>query len=182
MSVAVHNEYERVLQIYNWLRTARLNVLYYEESLKRWTRAVRFHDIIIALTGASSPIAYWQHSTEPIFHQAWFYLTMLAGGLALIKPILRWDKQLILFSELCTHYSDLYLDMKCLSEDIAVVGELTPRLNERFEHYREAFKTLGRKEPPPNQDKIRRLQDKVNAEINIDHYWFPREEEYKNVR
>lgn len=46
----IANKYERVFQISCWYKTARLNVLYYEESLKNWTRAVKAHDILIALS------------------------------------------------------------------------------------------------------------------------------------
>lgn len=180
--IAVNNKYERVFQIYCWFKTARLNVLYYEESLRRWTCAVRIHDLVIAFTGASSPIAYWRHSSAPLHQQAWFYLTILAGFSSMLKPIFRWDKQLVLFSELQTHYSDLYLDLKILCEDIAATGELTSKLNERFEHCRETFKMLERKEPPPDEARIHRLQAKVNLEININHCWFPAQLEEQNDR
>jgi hypothetical protein len=56
--ITVNNKSERVFQIYNWFKTARLNVLYYEESLRNWKLAVRVHDILIGLSGDSSPIAF----------------------------------------------------------------------------------------------------------------------------
>ena len=170
------NKYERVLQIYNWLRTARLNVLYYEESQRNWRWIVRGHDILIALTGASSPIAFWKHSNEPIQQQAWFYLTLIAGIAAILKPILRLEKQLVLFTELTTHYCTLYLDLKYLCEDITYARDFSSKHNAQFEHYRQTFRTLGQKEPPQDERKTLKLQARVNKEIDINNRWFPREE------
>ena len=57
---SVVDKHERAYQIYCWYKTARLNVLYYEDNLKHWNRAVKTHDILIALSGSASPIAFWQ--------------------------------------------------------------------------------------------------------------------------
>lgn len=172
----MQNKYERMIQIYNWYRTARLNVLYYDESLRKWSAAVRAHDVLIALSGSASPIAFWQRSAQPLLHQAWFYLTLFAAASAALKPVLRWESKLTLFTELHTHYCDLYMDLKCLIEDITVAEELTSRSNSVFEHCRTKFKELGKKEPPENRKKITRLEQQVKREININECWFPAEE------
>jgi hypothetical protein len=174
-STAVTSKYERAIQVYNWFKTARLNVLYYEHSLRNWTRAVKTHDTVIALTGASSPIAFWQHSPAPFYHQAWFYLTAFAGISAVLKPVFHWDKQLILFSELKTQYCELYMDLKYLAEDIAFARDIDEEANARFEYCRAKFKTLSGKEPPQNDPKTLRIQKRVNVEININDFWFPPE-------
>ncbi len=166
---------ERVFQIYNWYKTARLNVLYYEISLRKWTWAVQAHDVLVALSGAASPIAFWQRSSYPLLGQFWFYLTLLAGLSAVLKPILRWEKKIILFSELHTHYCDLYMDLKCLCEDVAAANDLSSKHDSLFQHYRDSFKALERKEPPQDDKKVHRLQEKVNREININKCWFPKE-------
>jgi hypothetical protein len=176
------NKYERMFQIYSWYKTARLNVLYYEESLRRWTRAIQWHDIVIAISGASSPIAFWARSPLPVYRQAWFYLTVFSALSALLKPILRWENRVKLFAELHTHYCDLYMDLKCLCEDIAAANELDSKSNLLFEHYRSTFKTLERKEPPINKKKAGRIQREVNEEININQCWFPPEEGENNAR
>lgn len=175
-ATAIQNNYERMIQIYNWYRTARLNVLYYEESLKRWGRAVRTHDALIALSGTSSPIAFWQRSNEPLLHQIWFYLTLFAAGSAVLKPVLRWENKLTLFAELHTHYCDLYMDLKCLIEDVAFAQDLNTKSNSVFEQCRNRFKEISKKEPPENKRRIRRLEEQVKKEININDYWFPPEE------
>jgi hypothetical protein len=170
------SKHERVIQIYNWYRTARLNVLYYEQSLKNWTLYVKGHDILIALSGASSPIAFWQRSSEPITRQAWFYLTLFAAASAALKPILRWENKLKLFTELHTQYCDLYMDLKYLCEDITAAQDLSTKSNSVFEHCRTRFKELQRKEPPENKRKIKKLQLKVIQEVDVNKCWFPTEE------
>lgn len=177
IAVETNNKYERVFQIYKWLKTSRLNVLYYEESQRNWRWIVRTHDIIIALTGAGSPLAFWKHSNEPLQQQAWFYLTLAAGIAAILKPILRFDKQLVLYTELSTHYCTLYMDLKYLYEDIAFKRDLTAKSNAQFEHLRNTFRTLGQKEPPQNDKKVSRLQERVNKEIDVNNCWFPPEED-----
>lgn len=174
---SIANKYERVIQIYGWYKTARLNVLYYEESLKNWTRAVKVHDILIALSGASSPFAFWKHSDDPLQKQAWFYLTLFAALSAVMKPVLRWENQVKLFAELETHYCDLYLDMKALIEDVTAAQDLTTKHNSLFEHHRTTFKALERKEPPQDMKKTARIEERVNHEIDIDKCWLPPENE-----
>lgn len=174
-SARVNDKYERTIQIYSWYRTARLNVLYYEEYLKRCAWLVRGHDVIIALSGAGSPIAFWQHSSQPVTQQAWFYLTLFAAFSAVLKPVLRWENQLKLFAELHTQYCDLYMDLKYLIEDITAAKDLSPESNSIFERCRMKFKEIGKKEPPENKRKIRRLETKVKQEIDINKYWLPPE-------
>ncbi|WP_348269677.1 hypothetical protein P8936_15180 [Edaphobacter paludis] len=99
-----------------------------------------------------------------------------SAGSALLKPILRWENQVRLFAELQTHYCDLYMDLKCLCEDIAAAQNLGSKHNALFEHYRNSFKALERKEPAQNDVKTRRLEIRVNEEIKINNCWFPREE------
>ena len=173
----VADKTERMYQIYEWLKTSRLSDLYYEESLRRWSWGVKMHDVIIALTGAASPIAFWQHSSSPIQQQGWFWITLVAATFAMLKPILRWENNLRLYSELHVHYSDLYMDLKCLCEDIAASNELSTKANSLFEHYRRTFRSLEHKEPPQNDQKVRRLQIRVNREIDINKCWFPNESE-----
>jgi hypothetical protein len=171
----IANKHERVSQIYNWFRTARLNVLYYEDSLQKWTLAIQFHDSLIALSGGTSPIAFWQRSADPIYRQFWFYLTLLSGLLALLKPIIRWEKKLTLFSELHTHYCDLYMDLKVLCEDIAADGDLSNKNDSLFQHYRKYFKALERREPPQDDNKVMKLQQRIRKEIDINEYRYPEE-------
>jgi hypothetical protein len=180
-AAAVQNKYERMIQTYNWYRTARLNVLYYAESLKCWTRIALAYDIAIAITGGSSPFAFWKHSPRPIAQQGWFYLTIAAAALALLKPILRLESRVRLYAELHTHYCDLYMDLKCLIEDVTVARDLTQKTNSAFEHCRSKFKELERKGADPNTNKIRRLEARVNEEININNCWFPPEHEEINA-
>ena len=173
---AVQNKYERMIHIYNLYRTARLNVLYYEESVKFWARIVLIYDIGIAITGGSSPLAFWKHSARPIAQQGWFYLTIGAATLALLKPILRFEHRLRTSAELHTHYCDLYLDLKCLIEDASAGNDLTQKVNSVFEHCRDRYKALEMNEPPARRRKIVRLEERVKKEININECWFPPEE------
>lgn len=172
----IHDKLERVRQIYRWYKTARLNVLYYEESLKNWTMAVRVHDSIIAISGVSSPIAFWQHSSQPLLKQAWFYITLFACFSSVLKPVFRWEKKLTLFSELHSHYCDLFLELKCLCEDIAADKDLDPKANAHFERCRTIFRNLEQKEPPQDNKKVKRLQVEVNRQIDINKLWFPESE------
>ena len=171
------NKHERALQIYDALRTARLNVLYYEESLKNWTFAIRGHDIVVALTGVSSPIAFLKHSSNPVYEQAWFYLTVAAGIAGVLKPILRWDTKVALFAELLNHYCELQLELKSLTEDISAERDVTPKINTKFEACRKTVADLQRKEPPPSRKKIKRLMLVVENEYDMSKVWLPAEEE-----
>jgi hypothetical protein len=176
------NKRERALQVYNLLRTSRLNVLYYEESLRNWTFAIRGHDVIVALTGAASPIAFLRHSKEPFQGQAWFYLTLCAGLAALLKPVLRLDKQIALYTELTTHYRELNHELKCVVDDMAYDQEFSTQLEKKFLACRMAENSLQKKEPPPRKRKVQRLQALVEQEFDMSLVWLPEENEEINDR
>ena len=94
------NKRERALQEYSLPHISRLDVLYYEESLRKWTFAIRGHDVIAALTGAASPTAFLRQPKKPFHDRAWFYLSLCAGLGILLKPILRLDEQIALSIDL----------------------------------------------------------------------------------
>jgi hypothetical protein len=175
-STIIANKYQRVLQVYHWYRTARLNVLYYEELLKKWTRIVQTHDLLIAVTSASSPIAFWKHSSDAALNQGWFYLTLSAALLGIAKPIIKWEKKVALYAELHAQYCDLAFDLKFLTEDITASQDFSESANAIFESSRKRFRDLERKEPPADKKRVRRLEKVVINEFNIDDCWFPNDE------
>lgn len=67
------------------------------------------------------------------------------------------------------------MDLKILSENIAADADLSSKNDSLFQHYRDSFKGLERKEPPQDDAKVFRLQQKVNREINISKHWYPPE-------
>ncbi len=167
----------RVLQLYNLLRTSRLNVLYYEESLQRWTRLIRGHDFVVAISGAASPPAFFERSSKPTETQGWFYLTIVAGIAGLLKPILRWDKQVALYSELVTHYRELFHELKCVADDVESSREFSSETEEKFVRCRLREGDIQKKEPPPDRSKVKRLQSIVESEYRINNVWYPDDEE-----
>jgi hypothetical protein len=169
------NKRERGIQVYNLLRTARLNVLYYEESLKNWTVAIRVHDLVVAVTSAASPLAFLKHSSEPLQKQAWFYLTLLAGLAGILKPIFRIDKEVTLYAELVTHYRELFQSLNDVVQDMSATRDFSPQLERRFQACRTKGNSLQDKEPPPKREKIRRLQAVVEGEYDMSKVWLPEE-------
>jgi hypothetical protein len=163
----------RVAQVYNLLRTARLNVLYYEESLSRWTSFIRGHDFIVAVSGGASPLAFLKRSSAPAGSQLWFYLTLVASVAGILKPILRLDKQVSLYSELVTHYRELFHELKCIADDIQSEKDFPPSMEKSFIRCRLREGDLQKKEPPPDRRKTKRLQAVVEKEYDINSLWFP---------
>jgi hypothetical protein len=170
------NKRERGIQVYNLLRTARLNVLYYEESLRNWTIGIRLHDVVVAVSGTASPIAFLKHSDRPVQTQAWFYLTLVAGVAAILKPVFRLDKQISLYTELVTHYRELVHDLQCVADDMSAERDYSNKLETKFLACRIAENSLQKKEPPPDRRKIRRLQAVVESEYDMSMVWLPEEE------
>jgi hypothetical protein len=119
------------------------------------------HDILIALAGASSPTAFWQHSDKPLLQQSWFYLTLVAATLSVLKPILKWEKNVALFSKLHTRYCDLYMDLKYLTEDMTAEQDVSGKTDSKFTAIRKRFKTLQKDEPPHDKGEIERFQERA---------------------
>ena len=175
-SGSVANSRERAIQVYDLLRTTRLNVLYYESSL-RWRNIwIRSHDVLVALAGVSSPIAFLKHSQEPIRSQSWFYLTLVAGIAGVLKPILRLDKQVALYAELTTHYRELFSELKCIADDISSARDYSFAFEKRFLACRSKEGDLQKKEPPPSRRKIARLQALVEKQYDMAAIWLPKED------
>jgi len=163
----------RVGQVYNLMRTARLNVLYYEILLSRWTKVIRLHDVLVAAAGTASPFAFLNRSSAPFRAQAWFYITIAAGVIGVLKPILRLDRQVSLYSELVTHYRELFHDLKCIADDVESAKDFNTQMDQNFVRCRLKEGDLQKKEPPPNRRRIKKLQLAVEAEYNVENWWYP---------
>jgi hypothetical protein len=53
------------------------------------------------------------------------------------------------------------MDLKVLCEDIAADGDLSNKNDFLFQHYRKYFKALERREPPQDDNKVMKLQQRI---------------------
>jgi hypothetical protein len=93
--------------------------------------------------------------------------------LSVLKPILKWEKKVALFSKLHTRYCDLYMDLKYLTEDMTAEQDVSGKTDSKFTAIRKRFKTLQKDEPPHDKGEIERFQERAIEEIDIRKCWLP---------
>jgi hypothetical protein len=107
-----------VWNIYDQLRTTRLNVLYYEEKLQFSERLQLFMQIILAATVPSSAIAGFEIWDFWLGKYAWEIFVSSSSLVAFIQPFLGLSKKIKQYDELATGYKVLFYDLQDIRQKI----------------------------------------------------------------
>lgn len=136
-----------VWDVYDQLRTARLNEKYYGVRLQKYERINFWSEIIVAFTSSSSAIAglaFWSTSEGS---ELWKYLLVLSAVIATTKPFLNLTKKIRAYEELLAGYRLICYDLKNLKIDINQKQEYTTKHQNEFKKTIEKQKTLAAKSP-----------------------------------
>ncbi len=161
--------------IYNSYRTALLNRKYYGSRLVLFQRYNSIMEIAIAVGAAGSGgvagLAIWGTITG---QYAWLWISGIATVLGVVKPILQIGAKIENYTKLYSGYSNVYLELKSVVEDIEVSRSIPPKLTERYDSIRKRITDLGGLDDPrPNNGLIKKLQTQVNQEIPPESLWVP---------
>lgn len=164
-----------VWDVYNLLRTARLNEVYYIERMSPRKVWHRVFEITIAIAAPSSAVAGWFLWEDPIGKLGWQILSGVAAVFALLQPILRLTEDIQVHESVITQYADLKVELQSLrtrvSQEKCYSGEHKSRFRELDERRREVAKS----EPPhkPNKERIRKAFEQTKQEMPSDKFFVP---------
>ena len=164
-----------VWDVYNLLRTARLNVKYYSARLHSLRRCNFLIEIVLAITAPSSAIAglwFWKY---PLGQLTWKYFAIIAAICAIIKPFLKLVDRLQKFEETLTGYRTLDNDLQAIIIEIKQKKTYSEKLKKEFNKAFERKKAISTKEPEINiKTKLREIcEAEVIKELPVSSFFIP---------
>lgn len=171
------NKKHPVWDVYDELRTARLNVLYYESQLKTLTRLNTTIEWLLAVATSSTVAGSWLWKSE-IGGYAWKALGVIAVFLAIGRPILNFTNKIKRKSETLGAYRELDHDFLNLKIKISQNRKYDSTLKKEFQTL---LKKKGEiikkyKDEYVNQKLRSRCSEQVNKELPADNFYIPKEE------
>jgi hypothetical protein len=166
---------DQLQYIYDAYRDAALNRLYYGIKLARYRQLNFWVEIAIAIgaTGSGGIAGFAVWGTIPGSY-VWLVISGLAAVLALVKPVLQLGGRIENYTKLYAGYTNVFLELKEVVEDIAVAHAISERTRERYVGSRQLLRELAPlADPDRTQRLITKLQDQVNREIPPENLWVP---------
>jgi hypothetical protein len=136
-----------VWDVYDQLRTARLNEKYYGVRLQKYERINFWSEIIVAFTSSSSAIAglaFWNTSAG---NDLWKVLLVFSAVIATTKPFLNLTKKIRAYEELLAGYRLLCHDLKNLKININQKQDYSAKHKNEFKKIIEKQRLLATKSP-----------------------------------
>jgi len=165
---------ESVWRLYNELRTAQLNVYYYEAKRRRCTRQSVLLDLVTGLTSSSGIAGLWFWSSGP--GRTWWAVFGGLGALStLLKPALRMVERVSTYEEVVRGYAVLRYDLGRLADKIRKARGFSVDLEQEFEEALDRRRGLIEKEPDrsPDEQLARECQERVNREMPYTSFYDP---------
>jgi len=163
-----------VWNLYDELRTARLNVRYYETKLSSVRRNNIIIEFVLALS-VSSGIAglwLWQNAVGGFI---WKGLVTLAAFLAVLKPLIKLSDEIQHKSEILTSWRLLDDGLRNLMLQIKERSNYDEELLNRFHAMMETKTTIIQREPLERIDEKLRIKcfRQVCEELPVDDFFIP---------
>lgn len=136
-----------VWDVYDLLRTSRLNELYYGKKLQNMERLNLGIEVCIALVSSSSAVvglAVWKTT---VGNPLWQILLTAAAILTIIKPFLGFPKKIKAYEELLAGYRLLTHELRDLRMDISQSREYTSTHQARCKRIKERIRDYVAKNP-----------------------------------
>jgi hypothetical protein len=166
-----------VWNIYDSLRTARLNILYYEDKLHRAELMIMVTQITLAAAVPSSAVAGFKLWDFGLGEYAWEIFVSFSSLVAFIQPFLGLPKKSKNYSELVDGYKILYYDLQDIKQKIEEDKKYNAQHKELFKAAKDRRNKLEVKETGIKLDKKLREkhQEAVRKELPGKQFYLPPE-------
>lgn len=163
-----------VWNVYNRLRTARLNVLYYTCLLKKREQLNFFIELVIAITTTSSVAALSLWSTD-VGKQLWQFLAITAAFISVVKPLLNLPDSIKRFQSTVSGYSLLEYDLRQLTDQISNYASYGQPEREEYERIVKRERDLATNPPVTGEDRKlkQRFEKMVNEQLPSSSFFIP---------
>lgn len=163
-----------VWDVYDELRTARLNVKYYGCLLSSLQTRNTILEISLAATASSSVAGLWFWGTSA-GAETWKFLTAVTAILAVAQPFLRFTDKIRSYEEVLTGYRTLEHDLLALKIDIKQQGAYTEAHKEKLSEALDRKGALVAKTPKPKASKrlAKKCRVEIDAELPASQFFIP---------
>ena len=163
-----------IRDVYNHLRTSRLNIKYFSIKLNKIRRKNFEIEFIIALTASSGVTGLWFWDSL-IGGYAWKILGSITAILAVLKPLLNLTKKIKEKEELVTAYRSINYDIQILLIAIKQRKKYDKKLQKEFLKILDKEKDIIKQEKTEKEDKelIKECTREVNLELPINSFYIP---------
>lgn len=184
-----------VWEVYNLLRTVRLNELYYSAKLRALKRRHLWLEVATAIAAPAAAAiagmlgrsdAKWlpdaaQAAIAPYMGWAlvaWVALTLVASVLALVRPISRLSESIATVGGCHVEFRSIGANLAELRSEIQHRRAYDAELQSWFRHARRQRMIACEHEPrdPPDTKLARKIQEQVNRELPMGGFYEPPEE------
>ena len=166
-----------VWDVYDLLRTSRLNIKYYSYKLSGLERSNFLVELIVAITAPSSSIAGLFFWDSDYGQYIWKILGILAAVFSVVKPLLNLTDKIRKYSETLIGYRVIFNDLQSIMYQIKQKGEFTDLLQKDFNRVLELKKEISINEPEIVEDENLkdRFQNEVLVEFPTENFFIPGE-------
>ena len=166
-----------VWNIYDQLKTARLNVLYYETKLQNVETTMTTSQIILAAAVPSSAIAGFQIWDFWLGEHAWAIFVSFSSFIAFIQPFLGLPKKAKKYSVLVDGYKTLFYDLQDIRHKIEEDKTYSTQHKKLFKTAKDRRKKLEVTETGIKIDKKlqKKYQVAVKEELPAKSFYLPPE-------
>lgn len=169
------NQDHPVWDVYDLLRTARLNQLYYGRRLLTLERRNFWAEITIACTSSTSAIAgfaFWKTTSGQPF---WQFFLAVAALLAIAKPFLNYAKKIKSYEELLIAYRLIAHDLRDLRLDISQARDYQKVHQARFKSIKDRLRNFIDKSPERVEiARIKKIcEQQVLSELPNHQFYIP---------
>lgn len=164
-----------VWDLYDNLRTARLNALYYECRLGTLLSWNWFCDMALATAAAAAAVVALWFWRDPIGAQAWRGLSIVAAVCALLKFSLDLTERIRTLESLRSRYRVLEHELRRMKHAVDISLQYGPVEQARLRHLLDAQRALVDDEPEsqPVERVRRRCHAMVDDEFPVEAFYVP---------
>lgn len=166
-----------VWSVYDMLRSARLNVKYYERRLERLEHLNFIIELVLLASAPSSAIAgLWFWDTE-IGKMIWQWFGVIAAIAVMLKPLLSLTKRIKELEGVLTGYRVLEFDLKEIRTLIEQKRKYDVGLQAEFKRALQRERALAGKTPETREAASvkNKCEEEVNRELPASSFFIPEE-------
>lgn len=142
-----------VWEVYDLLRTAKLNEKYFGYRLQKYVRINNFMEFTIAATASTSAIASLTLWNEGLAGYFWQSFLVISAVISVAKPILGITKRVRIYEEVLSEYRALSYELMRLKVGISTAREYNETHEDKFNEIMEKHATLVSKSPENTENK-----------------------------
>jgi len=166
-----------VWALYDKLRTACLNVKYYERRLQYFETLNFYLDIALAVSAPSSASAKLPFWNTTIGNYIWISVSVIAAVVSVVKPFLALPKKIKEYEGIVSGYRMLYFDLEEIKSSVEQSQKYDKKMQFDFHKALQRERTLVGKCPEVCEKKnIKKIcEDEVRNKYPSNSFYIPKE-------